>query len=255
MPLISAVIITRNEEKYIGRCLDSLRDVADEIVVVDSYSTDHTREICEAHGCRVILHEFEGYVEQKNWAMVQATHDWILSLDGDEMLSERLVQSLLSIKANPQKEGYYMNRLNNYYGRWIHHSGEYPDRKLRLVNRRHARWTGINPHDRLTLLPGAMAGHLTGDLLHYAQDTREEHLAKAEHFGEIAGQALYQLRGPSPWLRVVMSPLWRFVWNYIFRLGFLDGREGLFLCYANARQSYLKHLNTRKQVKPEVVRD
>ena len=246
MPLLSAVIITYNEEKYIGMCLDALRGVADEVVVVDSYSTDRTREICEEHGCRVILHPFEGYVEQKNWAMQQARYDWILSLDGDEVLSETLKRSILAVKKDPAKDGYFMNRLNNYYGRWIHHSGEYPDRKLRLADRRRARWAGLNPHDNLTLIKGSSTGHLKGDLLHYAHDTRREHLEKTERFGTIAGRALYQARGRSTWPRIILSPLWRFIWNYFFRLGFLDGSNGLFLCYANARQSYLKHLNTRK---------
>ncbi len=251
MPALSAVIITYNEEKYIGRCLASLQGVADEIVVVDSYSTDRTREICEAQGCRVILHSFEGYIEQKNWAMAQAHHDWILSLDGDEMLSEELRDSILRIKeSRPARAGYTMNRLNNYYGRWIRHSGEYPDRKLRLVDRRRAQWVGLNPHDHLELTDGTRPAHLQGNLLHYAHDTFEEHLAKSERFGTIAGRALHARRGPSSPLRVILSPLWRFVWNYFFRLGFLDGRHGLLLCYANARQSYLKHRTTRRQGNP-----
>ncbi len=250
MPAISAVIITLNEEKYIGRCLDSLQGVADEIVVVDSGSTDNTRRICEAKGCRVIHHDFEGYVEQKNWAMQQAKHDWILSLDGDEMLSEELKKSILAVKENPVKDGYYMNRRNNYYGRWIRHSGEYPDRKLRLVKREKAIWKGINPHDLLTLAKGSSIGRLKGDLFHYAQDTREEHRAKTELFGTIGGKSLYLLKGRSSWPRIILSPVWRFIWNYFFRLGFLDGREGLYLCYTNARQSYLKHLTTRKQASP-----
>jgi len=247
MPAISAVIITYNEEKYISRCLESLQEVADEIVVVDSGSTDNTRQICEQHGCRVIQHAFEGYVEQKNWAMQQARYDWVLSLDGDEMLSEELKRSVLTVKENPAKDGYYMNRLNNYYGRWIRHSGEYPNRKLRLVNRHLARWEGLNPHDNLTMQKGTSTGLLEGDLLHYVHDTRAEHRAKAEYFGRIGGEALYKKRGRSSWPRILLSPAWRFVYNYFFRLGFLDGPEGLFLCYTNARQSYLKHRNTRRQ--------
>ncbi len=248
---ISAVIITYNEEKYIGRCIDSLQGVAEEIVVVDSYSTDRTREICEAKGCRVVLHPFEGYVEQKNWAMRQARHDWILSLDGDEMLSPQLRESILKVKEEESAcVGFTMNRLNNYYGRWIRHSGEYPDRKLRLADRRRAQWEGLNPHDRLVLERGVRSCHLRGDLLHYAHDTYAEHLAKTERFGAIAGEALFRKRGPSSPLRVVLSPLWRFVWNYFFRLGFLDGKHGLRVCYANARQSYLKHRTTRRLARP-----
>ncbi|MEA1898678.1 MAG: glycosyltransferase family 2 protein, partial [Bacteroidota bacterium] len=140
---ISAVIISYNEEKYIGRCLESLQQVADEIVVVDSYSQDKTQEICEAHDVTFIEHEFEGYRQQKNWAMAQAENDNILSLDADECLSEELKNSILSVKDNLKADAYSFNRLNNYYGKWIKHSGVYPDRKIRLFDRRKGEWGGV----------------------------------------------------------------------------------------------------------------
>ena len=254
MLCISAVIITYNEEKYIGLCLESLQEVADEIVVVDSGSTDRTREICENYGCRVILHDFEGYIEQKNWAMAQTKYDYILSLDGDELLSEELKKSILNVKEKWDKDGYYFNRLNNFYGRWLHHSGVYPDRKLRLADRRKAFWGGINPHDSLQLQSGAKKGYLKGDLLHYAQDTEEDHKEKIKKFAAISARELLKIRGKSTWLRIYASFLWGFTWNYFFRLGFLDGPEGFRVCYLNAGQSYLKHLGTRKSKIPDKER-
>src|SRR6478672_12171113 len=123
--MISAVIITFNEEKNIGRCLDSLRDVADEILVIDSFSTDKTEEICRSRNVYVIKHAFDGYIEQKNFALTQARYDYVLSLDADECLSDELKQSISEAKKNPENDGYSMNRQNNFCGKWIYHSGWY----------------------------------------------------------------------------------------------------------------------------------
>ncbi len=245
MPKISAVIISYNEETYIGKCLSSLEGVADDIIVVDSYSTDRTKEICKQFNCRFILHPFEGYIEQKNWAMQQAKYEYILSLDADEMLSDKLRNSIKEVKNNWSRDGYYFNRLNNYYGKWLRHSGVYPDKKLRLADRRKAYWDGINPHDTMKLLPGAVKGYLKGDLLHYTQASEQEHREKIYNFSSISAGQYYDLRGKSSWPRIILSLVWRFAWNYFFRLGFLDGKIGWKVCYLNAYSSFLKHLKTR----------
>ncbi len=185
MQKISAVIITLNEEKYIGQCLESLQQVVDEILVVDSYSKDKTKEICQSYKAKFIEHEFEGYKEQKNWAMKQASNDIILSLDGDELLSEELQKSILRIKEDFQADGYTINRRNNYYGRWMKHSGVYPDRRIRLFNRQKGEWKGINPHDIFRLNNGANKQWLKGDLLHYVNDSMEKHRQKIENFSNI----------------------------------------------------------------------
>ena len=132
---LSAVIITFNEEEHLEKCLSSLQNIADEIVVVDSYSTDGTKKICKDFGVRFIEQKFLGYKEQKNFALTQAKYDYILSLDGDEALSDTLKKSILEVKNNWNKDGYYCNRLNNYCGQWIRHSDWYPDRKLRLFKK------------------------------------------------------------------------------------------------------------------------
>ncbi|MBT8332765.1 MAG: glycosyltransferase family 2 protein, partial [Deltaproteobacteria bacterium] len=137
---ISAVIITYNEERNIGRCLDSVREVADEIVVVDSYSTDKTKEICHSMNVKFLQHHFEGHIEQKNYAVSCASCGQVLSLDADEVLSEKLQQSILAAKQSWRFDGYSFNRLTNYWGKWNRHSGWYPDTKLRLWDRSKGRW-------------------------------------------------------------------------------------------------------------------
>ena len=151
MVKLSAVIITFNEEKKIERCLSSLVGVADEIVVVDSMSTDNTEKICKQFDVKFIHQEFLGYIEQKNYAITQATHDHIISLDGDEALSVELQESLIALKSNWKSDGYYTNRYNNFCGQWIKYSDWYPDKKLRIFKKGKGEWKGINPHDSFKL--------------------------------------------------------------------------------------------------------
>src|ERR1035437_7666308 len=142
MPQISVVIITFNEEKNIERCILSVQDLADDIVVVDSFSTDRTEEICKSHGVRFIQNHFNGHIEQKNFAISKAHFPYILSLDADEQLSEELKKSIQQVKNNWDADGYYFNRLTNYCGQWIRHSSWYPASKLRLWDSRKGKWGG-----------------------------------------------------------------------------------------------------------------
>ncbi len=246
MVKISAVIISYNEEKYIGRCLNSLQQVADEIVVVDSYSQDQTREICKGHNVRFIEHEFEGYRQQKNWAMFQASNEIILSLDADECLSEELKNSILSVKNNWETDAYSFNRLNNYYGKWIKHSGVYPDRKLRLFDRRKGKWGGVNPHDRFMLNTGSKPELLAGDLFHYVQDSIDDHIDKIRMFSMINAGEYYKMGKNSSFLKILVHPSWRFFKSYFLNMGFLDGYYGFVICSLNAYSSFLKHVKIRK---------
>ena len=169
MTPVSVVVITFNEEKNIARCLDSVKDIADEIVIVDSFSKDRTKEICLSYGAKFIEHKFDGHIEQKNFAITQAKYPHILSLDADEALDEQLKKSILTAKENFILDGYYMNRLTNYCGHWVRHSGWYPDTKLRLWDSRKGHWAGINPHDKYELTSGdSNTGKLNGDILHYS---------------------------------------------------------------------------------------
>lgn len=203
---LSAVIITYNEEEHLEKCLSSLQNIADEIVVVDSYSTDHTKQICERFGVRFIEQSFLGYKEQKNFALIQAKYDYILSLDGDEALSEPLKKSILEVKNNWDKDGYYCNRLNNYCGQWIRHSDWYPDRKLRLFKKNSGTWKGINPHDCFTLKVGKKSGKLKGDLLHWIYRDYEEHNQKIERFSSIAAQAYFDLGIKASFFKNFVAP-------------------------------------------------
>ena len=238
---ISAVIITFNEERNIGRCLDSLTGVADEIIVVDSFSTDRTAQICLEKGARFIQHPFAGHIEQKNFALTQARFPHVLSLDADEALSDTLRQSILAVKAGWRCDAYSMNRLTNYCGQWIRHSGWYPDRKVRLFDRRRGHWGGLNPHDKVEMDIDATLGFLAGDLLHYSYYSEEEHDARARKYAVIAARAMLARGKRGSWLRVAVSPAFKFVRNYLLRLGFLDGQAGWTICRMAARETYWKY--------------
>ena len=179
---LSGVIITFNEERNIEKCLQSLVGVVDEIVVVDSYSTDLTKSICLRYNVHFIEQEFLGYVEQKNFALQQASFNHIVSLDGDEALSETLQQSIKELKTNWTLDGYYCNRYNNFCGQWINYSDWYPNKKLRVFDRRKAQWTGINPHDNIQLKTSEnKAGFLKGDILHWTYRTYKEMDKKTDY--------------------------------------------------------------------------
>ncbi|GAA3618709.1 glycosyltransferase family 2 protein [Flavivirga jejuensis] len=239
---LSGVIITYNEEEHLEKCLKSLVGVVDEIVVVDSFSTDKTQKICEAYNVVFIQNKFEGYIEQKNYALSRAKHDYILSLDGDEALSDTLKQSILKTKENWAFDGYYCNRLNNYCGQWIKHSDWYPDRKLRLFKKGNGEWKGINPHDRYTLKKGLKAGKLKGDLLHWIYRDYSEHILKVENFSSIAAQAYFDLGKKSSLWKILFNPTWAFFKAYFLRLGFLDGLNGLVICVQTFNVTFLKYI-------------
>jgi glycosyltransferase involved in cell wall biosynthesis len=246
MPSISVVIITFNEEKNIERCLRSVQGVADEIVVLDSLSTDRTQEICRQFNVTFVEQPFLGYVEQKNRALELATYPHVLSLDADEALSEELIKSILEIKSNWQHDGYSFNRLTNYCGTWVKHCGWYPDRKLRLFDRRKGRWIGSNPHDRYALDEGVTPRHIQGDLLHYSYYSVSQHLDQIQKFTTI--MALSQLQcGKKPGLwKLILNPLWCFIRQYVVLLGFLDGYHGLVICVLSACANFVKYSKTRE---------
>ncbi len=242
MTSISAVIITYNEENNIERCIKSLQQVADEVVVLDSYSTDNTKSISEKLGARFVSYQFENHIQQKNKAIEFAAHDWVLSLDADEALDDQLIQSINEVKKSPQYFGYKMNRLANYCGKWIHHSGWYPDTKLRLFNKHKGAWGGTNPHDMYMLHDkNEKTGFLQGNILHYTFRTVTEHYAQANRYSDIGAMAHFKKGKRSNWIMVVFSPIIRFVRDYIFNLGFMDGAEGFTICKISAYTSYLKY--------------
>lgn len=247
---ISAVIITYNEERNIGRCLDSLKDVVDEIVIVDSFSQDKTEEICRKHNVRFIQNPFEGHIQQKNYAIDSAKNEWILSLDADEALTDELKNSILEIKKSPKNLAYNFNRLTNYCGHWVKYCGWYPDKKIRLVKKDSARWQGVNPHDRLELLQNGEVGFLKGDLLHYSYYTKEDHLKQIEYFGKIAATELYARNGRSSFFKIGIKVIAQFFKSYFLKLGLLDGKTGFTISRLSAYATYRKYvmlLNLQRQ--------
>jgi len=243
---LSAVIITFNEERNIARCLNSLKGVADEIIVVDSFSTDRTEEICRSYGVRFIQHRFEGYASQKNYAMQCASHEVVLSLDADEELSYELRASILAARNNWNADGYYFNRLTNYCGKWIRHSGWYPDRKIRLVNRRKARWGGGEVHEKIIMQKGATTRFLRGDLLHYSYYTIGEHIRQQNHFSQLSAQEGYRQGKRSGIFLIALNPIYTFIRKYFLQLGFLDGYYGLVISFVSAHANFRKYLMLRK---------
>ena len=243
---LSVVIIAYNEAEKIGRCIDSAREIADDIVVIDSYSTDATERVCLERGARVVKRAFAGYIQQKNFALTQALHPHVLALDADEALSERLRESIRAAKAHWRHAGYAMNRLNHYCGRPIRHGGAYPDRKLRFWDKRLGNWGGTNPHDTVVLQKGSRIGFLKGDILHYTFDSVAGHREQARRFAAIAAESVFaQGRRASLLALYLHHPALMFLKNYILRLGFLDGYYGIALCSINAEGSFLKYARLR----------
>jgi hypothetical protein len=240
---VSAVIITHNEERNIARCLASLRGVADEVVVVDSHSTDATQRICEEMGARCIQRAWDGYSPQRNFAVDAATHDWVLAIDADEELSDALRNSILKAKAEGGHLNFKFNRKTNYCGQWIHHSGWYPDTKFRLFDRRECRWEGL-VHETLTQPKGGIR-HLEGDLLHYSYSTIAEHCERTDRYATLGAQELLRLGKRPSFVRMVFSPVAKSLKFYVVNLGFLDGRYGLVIAWMSAKGTYLKYSRHR----------
>jgi len=241
MQKLSVVIITLNEEKKLGACLASLQGVADEIVVVDSFSTDKTEEISREYGARFVQHPFTGYIDQKNFAMAQAGNDHVLSLDADEVLSPELRKSILEVKENWTHDGYSLNRLTNYCGAWVRHCGWYPDVKLRMADRRTASWTGIKIHEKMEMKAGEAVRHLKGDLLHFSYDSIQGHLHQINHFTDLTSHELYIQGRKAGILKIVLSLPVRFCRDYFLKLGILDGYTGFLICSLSAWATMLKY--------------
>ncbi len=240
MVKISGVIITYNEEKNIARCIDSLQPVTDEIVVIDSFSKDRTKEICLAKGVRFVEHPFRTHIDQKNFAVTQANFQHVLSLDADEYLSEELIQSIMAVKDNWTAQAFRMNRLSSYGSKWIKHGSWYPDRKIRLWNKEIGIWGGENPHDRIVLKRGTRVIQLQGDILHRAYKDSRETLEKIQRYSDIfafenAGKKSSSL------VKITGHTAFAFSKSFFLKRGFLDGFEGLMVARAEANHVFYKY--------------
>ncbi len=237
---ISVLIITFNEEKTIGRCIDSVRQIADEIVVVDSFSKDSTKRICVEKGVRFLEHPFEGHIQQKNFALSQARNQYVLSLDADEYLSQKLFKSILFAKENWRGQAYKMNRLSSYGGKWIKHGNWYPDQKIRLWDKRCGCWGGENPHDKVILNRGSQITHLYGDLMHTAYPDCEETIQKIQQYSSIFSKENTAKKSTSI-AKIVGHTFFSFSKSYFIKCGFLDGFAGLMVAAAEANHVFYKY--------------
>lgn len=240
---ISATIITFNEERNVPRVIESLR-CCDEILVLDSGSNDRTAEIATKLGARVVEASWHGYAAQKNIAAELAAHDWILSLDADESLSEALEAEIWQIKkSGPKFDGYTMPRLAQYLGRWILHGGWYPDRKVRLFDKHKAEWVGEFVHESVKV--NGSVGHLKSNLLHFTCNSLSEHLRMMDSYTTLAAQELVSRGRYQGFGNLLLDPPWTFFSTYVLKLGFLDGVEGLTIAYMAALYNFLKYSKAR----------
>ena len=236
--LITATIITRNEERRIAEAIASL-SCCDEVLVVDSGSTDKTREIAERCGARVLVRDWDGYSNQKNFAAQQARHEWILSLDADERVSVELANEIVAWKQSGlDAAAGSMPRRAFYFGAWINHSGWYPDRKLRLYDRRRSRWTGDYVHEALTVA-GTIV-NFKGDLLHFPYQDWRDHIRRIDRYTDLAAQAARKSGKHGNILRLLFGPPLSFLRSFVMRAGFLDGWRGVLIAVAGARYVFLR---------------
>jgi glycosyl transferase family 2 len=242
MEKLSVVIICFNEEKNIGRCIDSVKAVADEILILDSHSTDHTVAIAVSKGAIVKQEDFKGFIQKKNKAVELASYDYVLSLDADETLSPLLSDSICKAKKKFDRPAYRMNRCSSYCGKFIRHGSWYPDTKVRLFDRRNAKWGGINPHDKVELQENVTPEWLKGDILHYSYHSISEHVAQNNKLSTVAAESLFVEGKTTHLFNIIANPCWAFVQCYFIRAGFLDGLFGFVIAIQISHMTFLKHL-------------
>ena len=243
---LSVVIITLNEEATIERCIQSVKDIADEIVVVDSLSTDNTVSIAKQLGAKIVLQPFTDYVTQRTLATEAAANDWIYSIDADEALSPELSQSILAVKQNPQYKHYNHNRCTNYCGKWIRHGRWYPDKKTRLFDRTNGKWAGLKVHEYWQPVDNSPVGNLKGDLLHYSFNSISDHIRQIEKFSELSARAAVERGKDCSILKIWLVPKWKFITDYIIRAGFLDGYWGYLVCKLSSMEVRIKYAKIRQ---------
>ena len=243
---ITATIITLNEERNIGRCIDALLPVADEIVVLDAFSSDRTPTICKEKGVRFEQREWQGYSASKNYLNSLATHNYIFSVDADEAPDSKLQSALLTIKKDGLEGIYAVNRLTNYCGAWIKHSGWYPDIKTRIFPRDNSRWEGQYVHEELVVDGNPQPQLLPGHLHHFSYYNFEEHRARADKYSRLTAQKMAARGKKASALKPYLSALGRWISMYLIKKGMLDGRMGWHIARISALSNILKYKELRR---------
>ncbi|MGK0389812.1 MAG: glycosyltransferase involved in cell wall biosynthesis [Maribacter sp.] len=251
MPKISLVIITKNEEEYIRECILSAKDVVDEIIVLDEFSTDKTKDIVLKLGAAYFSEKFRGFGEQKRRTVELTSHDWILALDADERLSGELKNSIIHWKKKPSDyQGFSFNRLNYYCGKPIKYCGWYPDRKIRFWNKKHGNWNKNKVHESVEMKEGTTEGILAGDLIHFTITSIEDHINRTNRYTSLQAEKHLQKSNFIIYLKLIFSPIFSFFKIYFLKLGILDGYHGFLIAKISAMGQfwvYAKALNKKKE--------
>lgn len=252
MNTLSVVIITFNEEQNIRRCIESVKAVADDVVVIDSFSEDRTVEIALSLGAKVKQSTFSGYINQKNKAINEASNNYVLLLDADEFLSDELAASILKEKEHFKYKAYSMKRCNIFRGSYIRHGLWYPDRKLRLFDKRYGYCGGLNPHDMILMKEEMKVKLLEGDMFHHTFNNIEEYRTRNNQVSTIMAQSLFDAGIKKSRAKIFLSPLWSFINGYFLRLGFLEGYNGIIIAMFTAQQSFSKYQKLRELQRQQI---
>ena len=238
---VSAVIITHNEEENIGRCLQAVQKVADEIIIVDSLSADRTIEIATGFNARIFSLEWKGFGPQKNFGIQQANNDYILALDADEVLTDEAISEIQALKMNGLKGVYEFPLLNFYFGKFLKHGLEYPNYKKRLFDKTKVWWNDNLVHESLIIPQGYPVLRLKGHIQHYSYRSIEHYISKANYYTTIGALEL-KAKGKKNYLfKMFFSPPFVFIKSYFLKAGFLDGLHGFVTALFNARTNFLKY--------------
>lgn len=246
---ISVTIITLNEERNIERCILSVQDIADEIIVLDSYSKDQTKTICSQYKVRFEERKWEGYTNAKNYLNSLAQFDYILSLDADEALDDELKQEILKLKSLNEPEIYSVNRLTNYCGKWIKHSGWYPDIKVRLFPKDGSYWSGEFVHEEIVFPANIPVKQLNGHLEHYSYYSYKDHRERADRYSTLTAMKMYKQGKKASLIKPYLSGLMRFVKMYFIQSGFLDGKMGFKIAQISCQSNVFKYKELRRLTK------
>ena len=251
---ISAVVITHNVAETIGQCLTALKKVCAEVIVVDSYSDDGTVEICQELGVTILSQDWLGYSGTKNFGNARTKHDWILSIDSDEILSDELIDSLRNVQLE-KKHVYVLDRLTNFCGKWIYHSGWYPEWKIRLFHKNHIYWKGDYVHESLSIPADFKKIKLKGKLYHYSYKDTADHIRRIKKYAKLSAQERFKDGKKSSFVKIWLSPIARFIRTYFIKKGFMDGKEGWLISWRSAYMVNLRYRILNEMWKNQIHED
>ena len=240
MTPLSTVIITYNEEAKIERCITSALKVSDEVIVLDSFSTDKTVDIAKSLGAKVVQHKFMGYIKQRELSVSHASYDLVLALDADEYLSDGLIKEINTVKENPSYDAYRLNRLSSISGHWIRYGSWHPDYIIRLFDKSKVVCDGETPHDRIRAIEGAKVKKIKPVLYHDAHDSIEDRIATIKSHSTVAAQTKFDKGVKSHSFKKYIKTIWKFLSEYFLMLGFLDGYYGWIAAKTTAQYIYLR---------------